>query len=1080
MVPIAKPIWPAQSAVRAILVLAAAGGTLLDLVGPAPLAAQEPSPNKPVQKADATPSDAATRRFAAATALENREQFDQAADEWTSFLKDYPDDSRADRSKFHFGFCRLKTKRYADASQAFQRVIADHPRSALLASAWFHLGLTHYNRATDDGAANDGGTPYTAAADAFATLLEKFPQAKEAARAMFYRAESLYALDHKAEAAALYDDFIRLHGSDDLLPAAWYGLGVAREELGEAAAAAEAYEHYLNKTPNGARAGEVLMRWGRLLFDRREFAAAAKQFAAAAERPDFAAADLATLRQAAALEALGDYVTATKLLAGFAARYPDSSQKAAAELAVGRVAYLAGQHEAALAALTAVIKTGGSEAAEAAHWLARLQLFKNEAGEALKTVDAALPDAAGFTSALRLDRADALFAIEARRREAIAAYAALADEQPTDPLAPRALYLAAYCALDVGELAQAQQYAAQFEKGFADDPLLPDALDVAAESDLRLGHHEAAAELYSRLIERHAAHAFAARWAVRRGLALFLGKKYDETIAALEPQVASLSDRRLKAEARYLLGRSQLELRQFAAASTALAAALADDPASPRADDLLFALAGAERQLNRGPSAAEHLRQLIQRFPQSPLVGQARLSLAEVAYARGAFDEAASEYARLVETLPDSPLVPDATTGLAWTQLARKDFTTAAATLDALLERYPTGNWTPRARFARGLARERLKQFEAASEDLRAFLESGAMGRDRSDARYALGLCQSRLEQYGPAAGTFRELLNDDPSYVGADNVLRELATAQEMDDELDAAVTTLRRLAKEHPASALAAEALLHAGELEQEQDRPREAAICFDAAMRKAGKTPLAEKAAYLLGHAWFDQGEFEKARQTFTYQRAQFPRGALADDAAFMQGEALLAQGKYAAAVAEYAKVRRPAEAELAVLALLHSARADARQKRFGASLATLERAVRQFPKSEHFAELLVEQAWDTQNMGRLDAATALYERVAGLAGDELAARARFMVGDILAAKQQYRPAIENFTKAAYGYSAPEWQALAYYEAGRCHEALGEPADARKMYQELLDQFPEGERAGEARERLKALDGQAAVAR
>ena len=82
---------------------------------------------------------------------------------------------------------------------------------------------------------------------------------------------------------------------------------------------------------------------------------------------------------------------------------------------------------------------------------------------------------------------------------------------------------------------------------------------------------------------------------------------------------------------------------------------------------------------------------------------------------------------------------------------------------------------------------------------------------------------------------------------------------------------------------------------------------------------------------------------------------------------------------------------------------------------------------------------------------------------------------MVGDILAAQKKYAPAIENFTKVAYGFSAPYWQSLAYYEAGRCHEALSQPTDARKMYQELLDQFPDGERAGKARARMKALDEQ-----
>lgn len=1037
---------------------------------------QEPDAQKPIAKLSV--SEAATRRFAAATALENREQFDQAADEWSGFLKDHPQDPRADRAQFHLGFCRLKNDRYPEAIESLQRLIAERPKSSLLASAWFHLGLAYYDSAVADGARGEkehAAKSYALAAETFEKYLDKFPQASEAPRALFYRAESLFELGKKADAAKLYDDFARRYTSHEFFASALYGLGVAREELGEAEAAANAYQRYVKASPDDSRTGEVLVRWGRLLFDRGEFAAAAKRFAAAADRPNFPDADLATLRQAAALEALGDYGAAEKLLAGFATRYSASRHRQSAELAAGRVAYRAGRYAAARSALAVVIEAGGDASGEASHWLARVELAEKQPGAALKTIEAALPAGGQFANALRLDRADALYAIEDRRREAVGAYAALAAEHPADPLAPRALYMAAFAALGVGDFAQVQQYTEQFEKQYPKNDLLPDVLDVAAESQVRLGRHDRAADIYHRLLKDYPKHTLTNRWRVRLGLALFLGKKYAEAITALEPQLAALTDKRLSAEARYLIGRSQLELRQFEAAARSLGAALADDPASSRADDLLFALASAERQIDRGPSAAEHLRQLIERFPRSPLIDRARLSLAEEAYARGAFVDAAREYKQLIESLPASALVPDATVGLAWSQLGQKDFTSAEATLDALLAGHAPGNWTPGAHFVRGLARERLKQYGPASEDFRVFLDAGAAGRERSDARYALGLCQSRLEQYDPAADTFSALLHDDPNYAAADKVLRELAVVQEMQDDLAAAADSLRRLAKQHPASPLAAEALFHAGELELEQERTREAAICFDGAMRKAGKTPLAEKAAYHLGRAWFDQGEFEKARQTFAYQRAQFPRGPLADDAAFMLGEALVEQGKFAAAVAEYGKVRHPADGELAPLALLHWARADARQKRFGASLATLERAVRTFPKSEHLAELLIEQAWATQNIGKLDAARAIYERVAEMAEGELAARARFMVGDILAAQKQYAPAIENFTKTAYGYSAPHWQALAYYEAGRCHEALSQPADARKMYQELLDQFPDGERADEARERLKALDEQ-----
>jgi len=51
---------------------------------------------------------------------------------------------------------------------------------------------------------------------------------------------------------------------------------------------------------------------------------------------------------------------------------------------------------------------------------------------------------------LELDRADALYDLPDRRKDSIAAYAAVADKHPDDPAVPQALYMAGFAALGVG------------------------------------------------------------------------------------------------------------------------------------------------------------------------------------------------------------------------------------------------------------------------------------------------------------------------------------------------------------------------------------------------------------------------------------------------------------------------------------------------------------------------------------------------------------------------------------------------------------------------------------------------------
>jgi TolA-binding protein len=87
-------------------------------------------------------------------------------------------------------------------------------------------------------------------------------------------------------------------------------------------------------------------------------------------------------------------------------------------------------------------------------------------------------------------------------------------------------------------------------------------------------------------------------------------------------------------------------------------------------------------------------------------------------------------------------------------------------------------------------------------------------------------------------------------------------------------------------------------------------------------------------------------------------------------------------------------------------------------------------------------------------------------------EAAARARFLIGEIHFADKNHAEAVRHFFKAAFGYSHPKWQAAAHYESGRCFEVLKKTAQAIESYREVVEKFPESDKASLAKERLEAL--------
>jgi TolA-binding protein len=1023
-------------------------------------------------------SAAPARQYRAAAALQRSGQYALAAESWAELLDTFPDNIFVPQASLNLGICHLKAKEYDKAIESFQAVVQKHPKFEMLDAAYLYLGTTQYNIAQSGKPKLGKPKLYDAAAATFQVLIAKYPKGKYTARAIYYRGECLYARDKKAEAAAGYAELLERFPNDELALDALYALGVTQEELGRYEAAGKSYDAFLEKYPKDALAVEVAMRRGETLFALKQYQAAIEWFAHAAGRKGFRMADHAAIRQAAALAQLKKYAESARLYGSVPEKFPKSRYVGTANLAGGKCYFLAGEYKAARALLGRLLAAGGKSSPEAAHWFARSLLKQNRPAEALDALEKVLPKSgkSPWAARLRMDQADALYEIPDRRSESVSRYAALASEYPEAPEAESALYMAGFVALGQGDFKAARTHATAFLNKYTKSELLADVTAVAAESNLQLGKPAEAERLFGQLLAEYADRPEAASWQVRRGLTLHLQKKYKETIAALEPVLESIGDPAALAEARYLVGGSQAELKRFDAAIVSLEASLAAKPDWRQADDTLLVLANAYRHTNQLDKAMASAGKLIAQFPKSRLLDRAHYWLGEYAYAGGDYETAAAEHRRVVDTWPKSNLVPHALFGLGWSQLNRKDHAGAEKAFSRLVEAYPKHKLTARARFARGTARQQLGKYAPAVDDLQAMLAAGPTAAERSDARYILGLCQAGMKNHAEAAAAFEALLKDDPKYTGADKVLYELAwTLSAMKKNADAA-ERFDRLAKSHPDSPLAAEALYHVGEFHYNRKQYDKAATAYHAAAEKtAGKTidaVLKEKAAHKLSWSYFHQDKFAEARRSFASQRKTFPDGKLASDAAMMEGECLFKQDKFEQALAAYEEVKNPSSDDFGALSLLHAGQAAAQLKQWKKSLELLTRCARRFPDSVYLPEVLYEQGYARQNLGQLDEAAGLYRSVIAKTNREVAARAQFMIGEIFFQRKKHADAIKTFYKVIYGYSYPQWQANATFEAARCFEVLKKKDQAVKLYEELLEKYPKSDKASPARQRLNSL--------
>ncbi len=114
-----------------------------------------------------------------------------------------------------------------------------------------------------------------------------------------------------------------------------------------------------------------------------------------------------------------------------------------------------------------------------------------------------------------------------------------------------------------------------------------------------------------------------------------------------------------------------------------------------------------------------------------------------------------------------------------------------------------------------------------------------------------------------------------------------------------------------------------------------------------------------------------------------------------------------------------------------------------------------------------------------LGRLDDATQDFTAVLAAEQGVLQARSELGLGKIQVARQDYDAAVRTFFKVAYGRGgteAPEsfhpWQAEAIFAAAGALENSGRQDAARKLYQELVDDYPTSARTALARQSLERI--------
>ncbi|MCA9119871.1 MAG: tetratricopeptide repeat protein [Planctomycetaceae bacterium] len=1028
--------------------------------------------------------------YSDAASFQNNGEFALSAEEWEKFLKAFPNDPLAPKARHYAGVCYLQLKAYDKAADHFEAILRADPKFELAEDAFLNLGWCRYSMKAEDRTET-----LTKAGEAFAALVRQFPKGKYADQALFYLGESLYALQKKPEAIAAYRKLVEEHPKSSLRSDGLYALGVTYEEEQKYSEAGAVYDLFLQEFADSALNNEVRMRKAETILQGGDVATAEKMFGDVAGLEGFASADHAIFRQAYCAAKLEKLEEAGQLYAKLVTDFPQSVYVNDATISAGRTFYRANDFANAATWFQKSIDAGTRDAGEAAHWLCRIHLQNNEPNKAISLAEQQIPKNTNgaFLVNLKLDQADGLYAIPDRREESLEKYLQIVSEDSDHQLAAQALYNAAFTSLEIGKYDEGIKHAAAFIAKYPEDRFLPDTKYVAADCNLKLGRHEEAEAGYRDLLANFKDHSEYDAWRVRLGLVLYLQKKYEEVIVALQETVKELKQAAQAAEAQFLLGASQFQLDQFEPAAKSLVASLAADPKWRQADETLLFLSRAQRGQKQLAAAKKTVSELISEFPESAVLDQANFRLGEYNYAAGDYPAATAAYDVVIEKFNKSIFAPYAYFGKGWSSLKGKQFSVGIESFTSLIEEYPEHTLKAEALLARGMCRRQTADFDDAIADFNAFLKTNPSQPQNSDALYERGLAEVALKKFEQATATLETLLEQNKEYASTANVLYELGWAYTNRNQPEDAVATFAKLASGYPESPLAAEANLHVAEAHYSKGEFADAVKAYEAAKSKAESGEVGERSIHKLGWALYREEKYDAALAEFEQQLKTYADGGLVADGLFMKGECLYKLKKYADAFQAFmAATKSPsADEQKHVLTLLHGGQSAGQEGNWKASLDLLDQVASKFPDTPFLAEAIYERGFAKQNLKQLDDAIKDYERAAELSRGEVGARGQFMIGEVLFEQKKFDAAIRAFKRVMYGYGgeqAPDdvkqWQAVAGYEAGRCAEVqisnASDPgnkskliADAKSSFSYVIQRHPTNDKVQQAKTQLSRLE-------
>ena len=932
---------------------------------------------------------------------------------------------------------------YEQAIVGFRDLIAAYPNTTQASASHFFLAESLVQE-----------VQYQSAYPAYQLFIKANPNHAFAKRAEFRMAECAFRINWDEQATTQFEKFIQRYSNDPLSEFALSYLGELRLRRNEPQLAQAVFESAIQKYPYSTQS------------HRNRFGLAKSLH-----------------KQGNTQEALRFYEMLTT--------NPSNPMYSKAMLQIGIIRFSDGDYELADESLTQVLDVTSDEAEknEALFWSARTDLAQGQNQSALEKYQQIIdkPFSGDLQAAVLFDAAIAA-SRTGQLDQSIDWLTRLQTTWPKSAWADDATQLKIELLYRNKQLKKAQSEISTFKSQFTDHPNLPIIDEIQGRIQYDSGLYDQTIETFQNLLDRFGKESQdknkVGQWNYFLGLG-YLGKRDFES-AAKQFAMIELNGQPDEFRGSVLLAQSSaaVGMDREQDAIVFLEKYISTNPTGSSADRARADLAVAYSKLDRWDEAKKSLADLENQYTELDTVLETKLLLAEYALADKHFAYAEECFASLTDSSYPRKYVVRGLSGLAWVRMSKGQQDSSVEVFAKIIKEHGDSEFAAESAMVLGRYFERNSDFSEAMRMYDMVLEKYSATEFAQLATLRRGYCLHQIggeENMAQARLEIQQYLSGNKEYL--DEAHYQLAWLyHEAGDEVKA-MNHFWEVATNHPESKFWSDSAYRVAQWQLKENNFSEARQLATKLIEKQSTADaIKQRCEFLLGQIAVHEQDLPSVENKMRAVLSETDDESLRKKTRYWLAEAMFQQNRYEDALVDLEKlVANPAltTTQRQAWVALRRAQTYAYLDRWTQALESATVGKTTYPDFEAIHEFDFVSGRAHGSQGRLEDARTAYQNVIESATGRMtqtAAMAQWRIGETHFHAGDYESAIKSYYMVDSLYAYEKWRAAALIEAGKCQEHLGNWRHAMKLYQQLIDKFPNSDFRIAAEQRLGTATRQA----